>query len=176
MAGTHAHVDPGTLKSWLDERSAVVVDVREADEHAAERIAGARPVPLSRFDPTAVPAGDGPRVVLCCRSGKRAAEAAGHLVRAGRSDVWLLEGGLEAWKAAGLPVEFGRGPHISILRQVQITAGGLVVAGTILGATVSPWFLLLSGGVGAGLMFAGISGTCGLASVLARMPWNRVSG
>ncbi len=166
-------VSPVQLKKWLDEGTAVVVDVREPDEHAAERIAGAKLVPMSTFHPENVPTDGARRVVLHCRSGTRARQAANLLINAGQKDVWCLMGGLKGWTDAGLPVErVGRVP-ISIMRQVQITAGSLVLAGTLLGVFVHPWFLALSAFVGGGLAFAGISGTCGMAALLEKMPWNK---
>lgn len=169
-------LDPAALKRLIDEGRAIVVDVREPDEHAAERIAGAMLNPLSRFDPGAVPASsEGREVVLHCRGGRRSAEAAARLIAAGHARVTHLKGGLEAWKAAGQPVEraAGRVP-ISIMRQVQIVVGSMVLLSSVLAWLVSPWFLVLTGFFGAGLLFAGASGTCGLALVLSRMPWNRV--
>ena len=88
-------------------------------------------------------------------------------------DAYVLEGGLDAWKKAGLPVLADASQPLELQRQVQIAAGSLIVLGAVLGATVSPWFHALSGFVGAGLVFAGVSGFCGLARVLMRMPWNR---
>ena len=91
-----------------------------------------------------------------------------------RGDVYHLPGGIRAWKRAGLPVERAPGSGgLSIQRQVQIGAGSLVVLGVVLGATVTPWFFALAGFVGAGLVFAGASGTCGMAALLARLPHNR---
>ena len=87
----------------------------------------------------------------------------------------MLEGGLDAWKKAGLPVSLDRSQPIDIMRQVQIAAGSLVLLGVVLGAFVSPNFYALSGFVGAGLTFAGISGFCGMARVLGAMPWNQPS-
>ncbi|HUH87492.1 MAG TPA: rhodanese family protein, partial [Pusillimonas sp.] len=86
---------------------------------------------------------------------------------------YVLEGGLDAWKKAGLPVVVDTSQPLELQRQVQIAAGSMIVLGTVLGATVSPWFYLLAGFVGAGLVFAGVSGFCGLARVLMKMPWNR---
>lgn len=166
-------IAPSELKQWLDAGKAIVVDVREPDEYTAERIEGALSRPLSAFNPANLPAGDGKTVVLHCRSGKRSGEAAQRMFAAGRTEVCHLKGGLSAWVAAGLPVKkLARAP-ISIMRQVQITAGSLVFVGTVLGAFVSPWFLILSGFIGAGLVFAGISGTCGMATMLSYMPWNK---
>jgi rhodanese-related sulfurtransferase len=84
----------------------------------------------------------------------------------------VLEGGIEAWKRAGLPVQVERRP-IDLNRQVQIATGGLVVLGALLGVLVTPLFYLLSAGVGAGLTFAGMTGFCGMARALAAMPWNQ---
>lgn len=167
-------IAPAELKRWLDEGKAIVVDVRESDEFAAERIEGAMSRPLSTLNPASVPVGDEKTVVLHCRSGKRSQEAAQRLIAAGRSEVCHLKGGLKAWVDANLPVRKLDKAPISIMRQVQITAGSLVFIGTVLGAFVSPWFLLLSGFVGAGLVFAGLSGTCGMATMLSYMPWNKV--
>lgn len=175
-AQSEAHdVDAAVLRGWLDRGDAVLVDVREPGEHAAERIEGAVLVPLSAFDPRAVPDADGRRLVLYCRSGNRSGQAGRRLLAAGFPEVHHLRGGLLAWREAGCPVEASAGGSRlpDLLRQVQMTAGSLVLLGTVLGAVASPWFLLLSGGVGAGLVYAGASGTCGMAMLLARMPWNR---
>lgn len=88
-------------------------------------------------------------------------------------ESYILEGGIDAWKKAGLPVAFDRKAPIPTMRQVQIVAGSLVVLGTVLGATVAPAFYALSAFVGAGLVFAGVTGFCGMERVLALMPWNR---
>ena len=88
-------------------------------------------------------------------------------------ETYILEGGLDAWRKAGLPVALDRSQPIEIMRQVQIAAGSLVLLGVVLGAFVAPGFYPLSGFVGAGLLFAGVSGFCGMARLLAVMPWNR---
>lgn len=167
--------DPATLNEWLAKGEAVLVDVREASEHARERIAGSRLMPLSGFDPKEAPTGDGKRLVLHCRSGVRSAQAAALLAASGRSVV-QLRGGLQAWKAAGLPVEFNPRVPISLMRQVQIVVGSLILVSVGLAAAVSPWFLLLTGFFGAGLLFAGITGMSGMAALLGAMPWNRAAG
>jgi rhodanese-related sulfurtransferase len=166
-------VEPADLRAMLGRGEALVVDVREPDEFAREHIEGALLIPLSRLHPAQIPADDGRVVVLHCRSGSRSTRAANLLLGSGRGTVRHLKGGLAAWRAAGLPVVEDRRVPISIMRQVQIAAGSLVVLGTVLGAWVSPWFLVLSGFVGAGLVFAGATGTCGMAALLGLMPWNR---
>ena len=160
----------------LVDQGAVLVDIREADEHARERVPGARHNPLSRLSPLDAPPGT--VVIFHCRSGARTAGNAQRLADAAGCDAYILEGGLDAWKRAGLPVatppKSQRQP-IEIMRQVQITAGSLVLLGVILGFTVSPAWFGLSGFIGAGLTFAGVSGWCGMAKVLAMMPWNRAA-
>lgn len=158
----------------MRDHGAVLVDVREPDEHARERIPGSRNLPLSRLDTAGAVAPVGRPVVFFCRSGARTTSAAGRLAAAaGAGEAHILAGGLEAWKQAGLPVAVDRRRPIELMRQVQIAAGSLVVVGAALGFAVSPWFHALSAFVGAGLVFAGATGTCGMASLLRLAPWNR---
>ena len=112
-------------------------------------------------------------MVFHCRSGARTSANAARLADAAGCEAYILEGGIDAWKTAGLPVAVDRRQPIEIMRQVQITAGALVLLGVLLGVWLAPAFLALSGFVGAGLMFAGISGWCGMARLLGLMPWNR---
>jgi rhodanese-related sulfurtransferase len=155
---------------------ATLVDVREPDEHARERIPGARNLPLSRLEEAELAAPDGKPVLFHCRSGARTHGNAARLAaKAGVCEAYVVEGGLEAWKRAGLPVAEDRRQPLELMRQVQITAGSMVVLGVLLGATVSPWLYGLSAFVGAGLVFAGVTGTCGLARMLRLMPWNRAA-
>lgn len=152
---------------------AFLLDVRTPAEFAAEHIEGATLLPLHELDEASavkVLAGRKECVVVC-QSGRRAQSAAGKLEEWGITPV-VLEGGVNAWKDAGLPVKRGRGV-ISIERQVRIAAGSLVVIGVALGFSVSPWFFGLSAFVGCGLIFAGITDFCGMGLLLARMPWNQ---
>ena len=166
-------ITPAEAARLMREGAATLVDVREADEHARTRIPGARNLPLSRLEDGALPASG--TMLFHCRSGARTTAHAARLAgKAGACDAYLVEGGLDAWQRAGLPVTEDRRQPLELMRQVQIAAGSMVVLGAVLGATVSPWFHALSGGVGAGLVFAGVSGSCGLARVLRMMPWNRV--
>ncbi len=163
--------------SRLLRDGATLVDVREPDEHARERIPGAHSLPLSQLQEVELTVAKGQPVLFHCRSGARTAGNAARLAeKAGDREAFIVEGGLDAWKKAGLPVAMDRRQPLELMRQVQIAAGSMVVLGVILGVTVSPWFYALSGFVGAGLVFAGVSGTCGLASVLRLMPWNRQAG
>ena len=176
-AGPVAPVDvaPDQLKRWLDAGECVLVDVREDAEHKEEHIAGAVPMPLSRFDAAALSREySDAKLVLHCKGGKRSAKACSLLAACTPGPQYHLAGGIDAWKAAGQPtVKPEAAPRIPIMRQVLLTAGLLVVLGTLLAATVSPWFLLIPGFVGCGLTFSGATGWCGMAMLLGKMPWNR---
>jgi rhodanese-related sulfurtransferase len=155
---------------------ATLVDIREPDEFARAHVAGARNLPLSGLATSQLAVPPGQAVLFQCRSGGRTeANAAALAAKAGDHAAFLVAGGLEAWQRAGLPVTEDRRQPIEIMRQVQIAAGILVLLGVVLGALVSPVFYGLSGFVGAGLIFAGVSGVCAVANLLRAMPWNRSS-
>jgi len=151
---------------------ALLLDVRTPAEFAEAHIAGSVLHPLSDLDAAAVEklAAGKERCIVVCRSGNRARQAAEKL--AGTvANLAVLEGGVGSWEAAGLPLVRGR-KTISLDRQVRIAAGSLVVGGVLLGAFVAPWGYALSAFIGAGLIFSGVTDTCGLGMVLAKMPWN----
>lgn len=163
-------LSPADTRTAIDA-GARLVDIRGADEHARERIPGALNLPLDRI-------GDLPRdghtVVFHCRSGMRTSANAAQLAEAaGGAPAYILGGGIDAWRGAGQTTITDRSRPLEIMRQVQITAGALVLAGVLLGLFVGPTFFGLSAFVGAGLMFAGITGWCGMANLLCVMPWNR---
>jgi rhodanese-related sulfurtransferase len=157
----------------LKERGAAIVDIREPDEFVREHIPGAINRPLSKIDGTTKPRA-GEIVVYHCKSGMRTRTNVARLP-ADSCEAYILDGGFDAWKKAGLPVEADARQPMEIMRQVQIAAGSLVLVGALLGALVNPAFYALSGIVGAGLVFAGVSGFCGMARLLALMPWNRTA-
>lgn len=163
-------VGAAQLKAELARADTLLIDVQEPGEYAREHIAGALSTPLSRFDPTQLPRNK--RIVACCPLGVRSRDAGSRLASAGY-DAFHLEGGMEAWKKAGLPTAVGLKQPIPVMRQVQIIAGSLVVIGVVLAALASPWFLLLSAIIGGGLLFAGLSGNCMMALLLARLPYNQ---
>jgi rhodanese-related sulfurtransferase len=156
---------------------AVLVDVREPDERRREHIPGTRHLPLSKLDEADFAAHRGRTVIFHCRSGARTQSQSARLAaKTGEMcEAYLVEGGLEAWRKAGLPTEVDRRQPIELQRQVQIGAGGLALIGTLLGLTVSPWFFGIPLFVGAGLLFAGITGYCGMALLLQRAPWNQAA-
>lgn len=171
-------VSPRDAARLVEQGQAWIVDVREPDEHRREHVAGAALHPSSIFSPTGFPAESaGRRTLILCRSGGRAGKVAGALRSAGRTDVDVIEGGITAWMAQGLPVVRNAKAPLPIMRQVMIAAGAMQLGFTIAAAaTGNLWFLLGTGFVGAGLFFSGATGICAMATVLGKMPWNRTSG
>lgn len=155
-----------------------LLDVRTPAEFQAAHVPFAENWPLESLDPAAIVAAcggasNGP-VYVICQKGGRGANACAKLLAAGLREVVNVEGGTSAWEEAGLPVVRGK-KTISLERQVRIAAGLLVLTGSILGYFVHPYWIGLAAFVGAGLTFAGITDTCGMGMVLARMPWNQVA-
>lgn len=155
---------------------AELLDVRTPGEFAAAHVPGARLVPLDELDAGAFlhqrADCDAPLYVLC-QSGGRARRAIEKFQRAGFDGCVLVEGGTQAWMDAGLPVNRGESRVLPLMRQVQIVVGLLTAVGSVLALAVNPWFTVVPLVMGSGLLFAGITGLCGLALVLAKMPWNK---
>jgi rhodanese-related sulfurtransferase len=175
MSNQTTTIAPAEVAAVVSNGHGILVDVRTPAEFQEIHAQGAQLVPLDILDRPAVEAARGANVgsvYLFCASGIRATKAAEKLRSAGLTDVQVVEGGTNAWAAAGLPVVRGQ-KTISIERQVRIGAGTLVLIGTGLGRFVHPGFYLLAAFVGAGLVFAGITDLCGMAIVLAKAPWNR---
>lgn len=167
---TLATLSPADTRAAIDA-GATLVDIRSTDEYAREHILGARNVPLDRVDDLSH---DGRPIVFHCKSGMRTVANAEKLgAAAGGAPVYILKGGIDAWRQAGLPTVTDRSQPLEIMRQVQITAGAMVLIGVLLGLFVSHGFFGLSAFVGVGLIFAGVTGWCGMANLLRVMPWNR---
>ncbi len=167
-------ISAAQLKQLLDQDKAILVDVRQPGEHATECIEGACLIPLDILDLEKLPK-ENKTIVVHCKSGRRSENACKKLLEANPNlDIYTLAGGIEGWKQAGLKVKSSgtKSCSIPIERQVLLTAGTLVVFGMAFGFFINQWFYLLSTFVGCGLMFAGISGWCGMAMLLAKMPWN----
>ncbi len=171
-------ITPEQLKQVSERGEGVeLIDVRTPAEFREVHVTFARNVPLDRLDPAALRAELGEKcanpLYLICRSGARGKQACEKLAAAGMTNVVNVEGGTVACEAAGLPLVRGK-KTISLERQVRIAAGALVLVGAVLGLLVHPYWAGLSAFVGAGLIFAGVTDTCGMAMCLARMPWNQV--
>lgn len=154
-----------------------LIDVRTPAEYRELHVAVARNIPLDRLDPSTLRAETGGErakpLYVICRSGSRGKQACEKLAAAGYTHVMNVEGGTLACEQAGLPLVRGK-KAVSLERQVRIAAGSLVLVGAVLGLLVNPTWIGLSAFVGAGLIFAGVTDTCGMAMCLARMPWNQV--
>ena len=147
-----------------------LIDIRGTDEHARERIGAAQNVPLDAL--TAIP-GDAP-LIFHCRSGQRTKLNAARLAAVNAGPTYLLEGGIDNWKAAGLPTLTNAKQPLELMRQVQIGGGMLILISVLGGWLMSPLFLLLGAAVGVGMVHAGLTGSCAMTALLAPMPWNRV--
>jgi rhodanese-related sulfurtransferase len=169
-------ISPAEAQRLLN-KGAILVDIREADERAREKLAGARHLPLSKLNEADLALHEGKPVIFHCKSGARTMGHASRLAEkaGGACEAFIIEGGLDAWKKAGLPVVADRRQPIELQRQVQIGAGSLAFLGTMLGLFASPWFLVVPAFVGAGLIVAGATGFCGMARILMRAPWNRAT-
>jgi rhodanese-related sulfurtransferase len=176
---TSADIEPRDAQAMLARGEAVLVDVREPDEHAREHIADAVLMPLGALTPARIRSIGSKRVLIHCKSGRRGGDAAARCSELAGSGIEVrnVRGGIEAWRAAGLPtvVDASR-PKLGVLQQTQLAIGIGVLAGTALGAFVNPWFLAIPAFMGCGLLVAGATGFCGLATVLAKAPWNKVRG
>ncbi len=168
-------IDVRQMSQMTETGEQQIIDVREFSEFDSERIEGARLLPLSNLDKQIAEIDRTKPVYLMCRSGGRAKQAAEKLSNKGFSDVYVITGGMTAWANANLPVIKGESKVWSLERQVRFAAGSLVVLGVLL-SLVSPYFILLSAFVGAGLVFAAVTDTCGMAMALAKMPWNKQQG
>lgn len=149
-------------------KGARLVDIRDPGEHARERIAQAMNIPLQGLAPIK---GDSP-VVFHCRSGNRTNVNAARLSEACEGEAILMSGGIEAWKAAGLPVVNDRRQPLDIMRQVQLAGGITILLSVLLALAVAPAWTLLAGAVGIGMLHAGLTGSCAMSRLLEPMPWN----
>lgn len=166
-------VDAATLADWMKQNRAVLVDVREPAEHAGTRIAGAHLLPLGQVRLARMPEHADRKLVIHCLKGGRGTSACETLLKEDPTlEVYNLAGGIEAWSAAGLPL-MGKGGHLPLDRQVQMTIGLLLLTSAALSWWINPAFVGIAAFFGAGLTFAGATGFCGLARVLAAMPWNQ---
>ena len=154
-----------------------LIDVRTPAEYREIHAEGAELAPLDRLDPKGLVASSNgsanETIYVICKSGSRARQACEQFLAAGIANIVSVEGGTAAWEQAGLPVVRGK-KTMSLERQVRNAAGSLVVIGAAL-SLFHPWWIGLSAFIGAGLVFAGVTDTCGMGMMLARMPWNQVA-
>jgi len=175
----YSTITPRDLHQLLaDKKQVELIDVRTPVEYREVHVPTAQSIPLDKVDPEIIMRNrkgkaDEP-LYMICRSGGRSGQACQNFLAAGHENVVNVEGGTLAWEAAGLDVVRGN-ETISLERQVRIAAGSLVVVGSFLALLVHPYFVGLPALVGAGLVFAGLTNTCGMGMMLAKMPWNQVT-
>jgi rhodanese-related sulfurtransferase len=155
-----------------------LIDVRTPVEYRGVHVEFARNIPLDQLDPKSVMdqrnGSAGQPLYLICQGGTRSKMACEKFQQAGYENIVSVEGGTQACQTANLPMVHGK-KAMSLERQVRIVAGSLVLTGVLLGWFVHPAFFGLSGFIGAGLVFAGVTDTCGMGMMLAKMPWNQCS-
>jgi rhodanese-related sulfurtransferase len=168
----------GLAEACKSGKNIDLIDVRTAPEYGEVHVPQARNIPLDQLDPRAVmQARNGSQaepLYVICKSGTRSLKAGEKFVQAGFDNVIVVDGGTQAWADCGLPVIRGK-KAVSLERQVRIAAGSLVLLGAGLGWLVDPAFIGISAFIGAGLVFAGITDTCGMGMLISKMPWNRAA-
>jgi rhodanese-related sulfurtransferase len=167
-----ATISPRELAALIDRGDVTeVIDVRTPAEFREVHVPQARNVPLDSVNRDVASETTHPTYFIC-QGGGRSAKACQKLIDAGNTNVVSVDGGTKAWADAGFPVVRGK-KTISLERQVRIAAGSLVLLGVIFAWFVHPYLIGISAFVGAGLVFAGVTDTCGMGMLLARMPWNK---
>jgi len=170
-------IHPRELHQLLSEGDpGHLLDVRSPAEHAAAHVPGVKLVPLDSLDPVAFQKEHGAdkTIYVLCQSGGRARRAIEKFKSAGIDCCVLVEGGTQAWMDAGLPVNRGESKVLPLMRQVQLTVGLVSATGALLALFVNPLFAIIPLITGCGLTIAGLTGFCGLAHLLAKMPWNQI--
>ncbi len=170
-----ATVDPAALRAELATNpDTLLVDVRTPAEYQAAHIDGAINLPLDQVDAhlRRIVADAGGRMVLVCQAGGRAVTAAGMLTGAGMSDVAVLDGGMNAWVAAGAPVARAETRTWALERQVRLVAGSMIAA-SVAASVRFPRLRFLAGAIGAGLATAAVTDSCLLGTLLMKLPYNR---
>jgi rhodanese-related sulfurtransferase len=170
-------ISPAELQRLAQSGPIEILDVRTPAEFAAAHVPGATLVPLDSLEAGAFlrqRASDCTYIYILCQTGIRARKAIEKFHRAGFDGCILVEGGTQAWMDAGLPVIRKSNKTMPLIQQVQITVGVISAAGAAFALAIDPRFAVIPLLMGCGLLFAGFTGTCGLALLLAKMPWNRV--
>lgn len=170
------NIDSKTLNNWLNENTAILIDVREPLEYKIEHIKYAKNIPLSKIclEDVNLPKNKSKKIVMQCRSGSRSKSACEKILKHDNSiELYNLEGGILDWVQQGFPTIKDK-QVLPLERQVQITLGSIITFGVIMAYFVSTSWLILPAIIGMGLINAGITGWCGLAKLVARLPWNKI--
>ncbi|PIR26361.1 MAG: hypothetical protein COV43_02010 [Deltaproteobacteria bacterium CG11_big_fil_rev_8_21_14_0_20_42_23] len=155
------------------EEKTLLIDIREADEYNREHIPGSKNIPLSQLAQYDFSREKNKTAFFLCARGNRTKQAQDIIQNIGFEQVYCLEGGLGQWKMCGLETRINKALPLPLMQQVQIAAGSFVLLGLLLAVFISAWFLFLTAFIGSGLIFAGLTGWCGLAKLLQKLPFNR---
>jgi rhodanese-related sulfurtransferase len=167
------NISPQDARAMVALDEALLIDVREPGEFATKHIPGATLLPLGKVTASDLPKTD-KKIIIYCLKGGRGNSACNKITSEDESlTIFNIEGGITAWEQAGLPVKQGDRTVLPLDRQVQLTIGSAVLLGSLATHFIDPAFLIIPAFFGAGLTFAGASGFCGLARVMAKMPWNQ---
>lgn len=167
-------IRPEELRSQLSSAERVrVLDVRSAAEFATGHIPGAANIPMEQVG-ARMPDIPAAPLVIVCEAGKRAEIVAGWLADENQDELSVLDGGTKAWRTAGYPLVSCAPCRWTLERQVRLIAGIIVLLGTVLSVLVNAKWVYLAMFIGAGLTFAGATNICGMAILLAKMPWNSI--
>lgn len=170
------NIDSKTLDNWLNENTVVLIDVREPLEYQIERFKHAKNIPLSTIclEDINLPKHKSKKIVIQCRSGSRSRAACEKILKHDSSlTLYNLEGGILDWAQQGFPTTKEK-QVLPLERQVQITLGSIITFGVIMAYFVSTSWLIVPTIIGAGLINAGATGWCGLAKLVAKLPWNKI--
>ena len=167
-------IDAKTLKSWLDKSEAELIDVRGTAEHNSEAIKGSESHPLDDLcaHPESLNIPKSKKLVVCCLSGMRSKKACDFL-KEHHDELWVLDGGITAWKQEGFPVETTGKKLFPMFQQIQIVSGSMILLTLAMAYFVNPRFVALTAVIGAMQIFSGASGWCGMSGILMKMPWNK---
>ncbi len=169
-------IKPQQAKELLEKGEACIIDVRELSEHKAQSIRGACLIPIGEISAEKIPQQFiNKKIILHCQRGGRSSRACSQLIQENPAlDIYNLEGGILGWSESGLATACATNkPVMSLERQVRLTAGAMVFAGSFLAIIVDPIFIIVPLFIGFGLAFTAIIDWCGMAKILAMMPWNK---
>ena len=167
------NISPAEAHALVAQGEAQLIDVREPGEFSSKHIEGATLLPLGKITANDLPKTDKKIIIYCLRGGRGSSACTKLIDEDSTLTIYNVEGGITAWEQAGFPVKIGHRKVLPLDRQVQLTIGSAVFLGSAATYFIDPNFLIIPAFVGAGLTFAGASGFCGLASVMAMMPWNK---
>lgn len=170
-------IDVKTLKQWLENNEALVIDVREPKEHESIHIPNSQLIPLASLCKEKLPQDSGKKIVIHCHSGRRSSNACLKLLQEDPSlEIYNLEGGISSWSNAGHEVNCAEKKTLPLEQQVQLIIGVFLILFSFIGLISNSLSIFLISLIGAGLIYSGLTGQCYLFCMLKMMPWNKVQG